>query len=183
VRVNAPPEQAFEVFTAGIGRWWPKSHHIGAADPDVFTPAVERGSAVLLSSAFYPRKHPERLLALVQQLPDERFVLLGKGWQQWARFDALRACPNFTYLDEPYDAYPDHYRRAGVFLSLSTMEGGPIPLLEAMCADLIPVASRTGFAPDVIQHGSNGFLFEPDAPVAPSCGDEPGPSVRFDVAL
>jgi uncharacterized protein YndB with AHSA1/START domain len=35
VRVNAPPERAFEVFTAGIGRWWPKSHHIGASDLDV----------------------------------------------------------------------------------------------------------------------------------------------------
>jgi uncharacterized protein YndB with AHSA1/START domain len=34
VRVNAPPRRAFEVFTAGIGRWWPKSHHIGASDLD-----------------------------------------------------------------------------------------------------------------------------------------------------
>jgi uncharacterized protein YndB with AHSA1/START domain len=34
VRVNAPPDRAFEVFTAGIGRWWPKSHHIGASDLD-----------------------------------------------------------------------------------------------------------------------------------------------------
>jgi uncharacterized protein YndB with AHSA1/START domain len=32
VRVGAPPDRAFAVFTAGIGRWWPKSHHIGAAD-------------------------------------------------------------------------------------------------------------------------------------------------------
>jgi uncharacterized protein YndB with AHSA1/START domain len=39
VRVNAPPERAFEVFTAGIGRWWPKSHHIGASDLD--TPVIE----------------------------------------------------------------------------------------------------------------------------------------------
>ncbi|HWJ33752.1 MAG TPA: SRPBCC family protein [Steroidobacteraceae bacterium] len=29
--VQATPEQAFEVFTAGINRWWPKSHGIGAA--------------------------------------------------------------------------------------------------------------------------------------------------------
>jgi uncharacterized protein YndB with AHSA1/START domain len=34
VRVAARRERAFEVFTAGIGRWWPKSHHIGAADLD-----------------------------------------------------------------------------------------------------------------------------------------------------
>jgi uncharacterized protein YndB with AHSA1/START domain len=34
VRVAAPRERAFEVFTAGIGRWWPKTHHIGAADLD-----------------------------------------------------------------------------------------------------------------------------------------------------
>jgi uncharacterized protein YndB with AHSA1/START domain len=32
VFVNAPPERAFEVFTAGIGRWWPNSHKIGEAE-------------------------------------------------------------------------------------------------------------------------------------------------------
>jgi uncharacterized protein YndB with AHSA1/START domain len=36
ILVNAAPERAFAVFTAGIGRWWPRSHHIGAADPDTF---------------------------------------------------------------------------------------------------------------------------------------------------
>ena len=29
--VKASPEKAFEVFTAGFGRWWPASHHTGAA--------------------------------------------------------------------------------------------------------------------------------------------------------
>ena len=32
VRVGAPPERAFVIFTDGMGRWWPKRHHIGAAD-------------------------------------------------------------------------------------------------------------------------------------------------------
>jgi uncharacterized protein YndB with AHSA1/START domain len=31
VVVSAPPERAFEVFTAGISRWWLKTHKIGAA--------------------------------------------------------------------------------------------------------------------------------------------------------
>jgi uncharacterized protein YndB with AHSA1/START domain len=37
--VNASPDHAFEVFTSGIGRWWPKSHKIGSADLD--RPVIE----------------------------------------------------------------------------------------------------------------------------------------------
>src|ERR1700744_1523257 len=29
--VRATPQRAFEVFTAGFDRWWPKAHHIGAS--------------------------------------------------------------------------------------------------------------------------------------------------------
>lgn len=31
VLVRAAPERAFEVFTAGMSRWWLKTHHIGAS--------------------------------------------------------------------------------------------------------------------------------------------------------
>jgi len=39
IRVNATPDRAFDVFTSGIGRWWPKSHKIGQADLD--RPVIE----------------------------------------------------------------------------------------------------------------------------------------------
>ena len=39
VRVGAPPERAFKVFTDDIGRWWPKTHHIVPADLDA--PVIE----------------------------------------------------------------------------------------------------------------------------------------------
>lgn len=29
ITVDAPPEKAFQVFTAGIGRWWPSAYSIG----------------------------------------------------------------------------------------------------------------------------------------------------------
>ncbi len=55
------------------------------------------------------------------------------------------------------------YSTFDVFLSISNLEGGPIPLVEAMMSNAVPVASRTGFAPDLIQHGENGFIFDLDA--------------------
>lgn len=32
--VAAAPARAFEVFTANIGLWWPKSHHVSAVEPE-----------------------------------------------------------------------------------------------------------------------------------------------------
>ena len=37
--VDASPDHAFDTFTAGIGRWWPKTHKIGDADLD--RPVIE----------------------------------------------------------------------------------------------------------------------------------------------
>jgi uncharacterized protein YndB with AHSA1/START domain len=37
VTVKAGQARAFEVFTANIGRWWPRSHHIGQAELDTIT--------------------------------------------------------------------------------------------------------------------------------------------------
>jgi uncharacterized protein YndB with AHSA1/START domain len=31
IRVKASPERAFDVFTSGLGRWWPRDHGIGKA--------------------------------------------------------------------------------------------------------------------------------------------------------
>jgi uncharacterized protein YndB with AHSA1/START domain len=34
VFVEAPPERAFEIFTAGFATWWPKSHSVVEADQE-----------------------------------------------------------------------------------------------------------------------------------------------------
>ena len=136
---------------------------LGAADPAQFR-YHERGLGVVgLSSSFYERKNPDCLLEVVKRLPHRQFVLLGRKWNQYARFEEMRAQPNFTYRQLPYRDYPDAYAAFDVFLSMSNLEGGPIPLVEAMMSNAVPVASRTGFAPDLIRHGENGFIFDLDA--------------------
>ncbi len=31
LRVNLPQADAFEIFTGGIDRWWPRTHHLGSS--------------------------------------------------------------------------------------------------------------------------------------------------------
>jgi glycosyltransferase involved in cell wall biosynthesis len=137
---------------------------LGAADPAMFR-FHERGKGVVgLSSSFYERKNPDCLLEIIKLLPHRDFVLVGRKWEQYALFEEMKALPNFTYKSPPYREYPGVYSTFDVFLSMSNLEGGPIPLVEAMMSNAVPVASRTGFAPDLIRHGRNGFIFDLDAP-------------------
>jgi glycosyltransferase involved in cell wall biosynthesis len=139
---------------------------LGGADPELFLGHGRGEGVVGLSSSFYERKNPDRLLELMRLLPHRRFHLIGRKWEQYGLFEAFRALPNFSYLTIPYEQYPQAYRNFDVFLSMSTLEGGPIPLLEAMMCNAVPVASNTGFAPDLIRPGENGFLFDIDAPAS-----------------
>ena len=139
---------------------------LGGADPELFL-SHERGDGVVgLSCSFDERQNPDRLLELMRLLPHRRFHLIGRKWEQYALFETMRAFPNFSYLSIPSEQYPEQYRKFDVFLSPSTLEGGPIPLLEAMMCNAVPVASNTGFASDLIRHGENGCLFDIDAPAA-----------------
>jgi glycosyltransferase involved in cell wall biosynthesis len=136
---------------------------LGAADPKLFRFHERCGGLVGLSSSFYERKNPDCLLEVIKLLPHRNFLLLGRKWNQYALFEEMRAQPNFTYKSAPYRDYPDIYATFDVFLSMSSLEGGPIPLIEAMMSNAVPVASNTGFAPDLIRPGDNGFVFELDA--------------------
>jgi glycosyltransferase involved in cell wall biosynthesis len=137
---------------------------LGAADPLRFQAHPRPGTGrVCLSAAYYPRKNPELMAGVVRALPEVRFTLLGKDWERWDGFGSLLACPNFEYLTLPYAEYPAQYGRMDCYLSTSRLEGGPIPLVETMMCNLVPVASDTGFARDLIHHGENGYLFPTDA--------------------
>jgi glycosyltransferase involved in cell wall biosynthesis len=136
---------------------------IGGADPDMFKPHERTQDGLVgFCAAFYERKNPEKILEIVKIMPHRRFVLVGRNWRQFKHFDELVSLQNFKYLELEYIEYPSIYAQMSVFVSVSAVEGGPIPLLEAMMCNVVPVISRTGFGPDFIRHGIDGYIFEQD---------------------
>ncbi|WP_203072895.1 glycosyltransferase [Falsiroseomonas ponticola] len=148
---------------------------IGGADPAAFTPKVRDGKgAVGFVGAYYERKRPGAMLALARLMPEQPFLLIGPRaedvenrellWTNWPEFNEFTSLPNVRYVEASYDEFPRWYRECDVYCSVSTLEGGPIPAIEAMMSNIIPVLSDTGFARDIVAHGSTGYVFDIDAP-------------------
>jgi len=152
-----------ELIAAGLDAKKTELIHI-ASDPDFFYTHQRETGAVGFCSAFGERKNPEMVYQLVKNMPERKFYLIGRYWENYERYDEMKKMTNFTYYNnESYDTYPDLYNTIDIFISPSTLEGGPVPVLEAMLSNCFPIASKTGFCPDIISDGYNGFLFDVDA--------------------
>jgi glycosyltransferase involved in cell wall biosynthesis len=137
---------------------------IGGADHNLFYDMnFSKKELIGFSTAYYNRKSPDKILDVIKNMPNENFLLLGKGWEKYIRYDELITLPNFTYKDINYVEYPSYYNKMKVFVSLSKIEGGPIPLIETMMCNVVPVVTNTGFADDVIQDGINGYILPVNA--------------------
>ena len=47
------------------------------------------------------------------------------------------------------------------FVSVTSYDGGPIPLLESLACGVPPIITNSGFAPDIIKNENIGTLFQP----------------------
>jgi len=113
---------------------------------------------ILLASQYSERKGVDLLPEIVKLLPEWKFIILGRGWDDFLEATALLDDPNIEYYFFDKRSRNLAMSRATIFLSLSKLEGGPIPLIESMSMGVIPVATDTGFARDVIIDGQNGKL-------------------------
>jgi len=137
--------------------------HIGTSSK-TFYPHERGAGDVGFCSNFGERKNPDLILDIIKNMPQRTFHIIGRNWEDYGKYDELINLSNFVYHNNvAYESYPDLYNKLDVFVSPSLLEGGPVPILEAMMSNCVPVASKTGFAPDLIQHGKNGYLFELDA--------------------
>jgi glycosyltransferase involved in cell wall biosynthesis len=152
---------AEELSSLGIPREKIVVLHL-ASDPEMFTPRERDGKgAIGFCMGYYKRKNPELIIDIVKNMPDKKFLLIGRNWDQYERFNEILSFPNFEYYDNiPYERYPEIYHKMDVFVSTSYLEGGPVPLLEAMLCNVVPVVTRTGFCSDLVEHGKNGYLFD-----------------------
>ena len=140
----------------------------GAIDKQRFNlssriPKIDTGlpsNYILFSSDCKSRKNPEKVLALIGFMPDIEFVIHGKSWnRQHAK--RMSELPNLKYIEFDFEIQPYLMRSASAFVSLSSLEGGPYPLLEALASGTPVVVSRTGFAEDFVE-SSNGYIVEHD---------------------
>lgn len=137
---------------------------IGGADPKLFfrKNKIRNNSSINvgLVSAFYNRKNPQLIDYLIKNNSDMSFFLIGKGWELYATQHGWYGLTNFKYFDVEYSEYPDLYSNFDVFFSGSSLEGGPIPLIEALMSGIPSVVSDTGFSRDLIVNGVNGYIFD-----------------------
>jgi|GEM_PF-5229630 len=161
------------VYLAKVGGAETARHHARREHPShkIRLLVTGSGSAALSAEEMraYPdgasslRKGPELLLPIADRLDPAHyaFVFIGPNWQPYST--ALRE-RGWTVIDPGLVADPLQYRYLGegdIYLMLSRLEGGPLPLLETMGLGMWPICTPTGMAPDVIRHGHNGFIVSP----------------------
>jgi glycosyltransferase involved in cell wall biosynthesis len=140
---------------------------LGAIDEDCRrqTGIDREKKTILLASQFSERKGLDVFPEVVRLLPEWKFLILGRGWEDFLKENKLFSASNVEYQFFDKQSRNVAMSKATIFLSLSKLEGGPIPLIESMSMGVIPIATDTGFAKDVITHGSNGLII-PNPPTA-----------------
>ncbi len=113
---------------------------------------------ILLASRFSQRKGLNILPEIISLMPEWKFIILGRGWRKFLKKNQLLKNNQICYKKFNIKNRNKYMNKAQIFLSLSNLEGGPIPLIESMTVGVIPVATNTGFARDVIQDGKNGII-------------------------
>jgi L-malate glycosyltransferase len=143
-------------------------------DPKVFTPrrrttmhiAPPTTKVIMHASNFRPVKNIPaviQIFAEVRKRLTAKLVMIGDGpekagAEQTARELGLQR--DVLFLGNQ-DCMEELFPLADVFLLPSSSESFGLVALESMSAEVPVVASRIGGLPEVVEHGSTGFLHDP----------------------
>ncbi|MGV7227605.1 MAG: glycosyltransferase family 4 protein [Nitrospirales bacterium] len=100
-----------------------------------------------------------------QQFPNVATVIIGPGWQHLARELQMEEinCSLIPYHID-HEQIAKFYGAMDVFWVTAKIEGGPIPLLEAMASGIPCISTPVGAALDLIKNDQNGFMVPFDSP-------------------
>lgn len=101
---------------------------------------------------------------LIKQHPDLTLLIAGSGPQK-EELESLIVKAGMQEHIKLLGAIPHHtllryFKAADAFILATGYEGFSHTLLEAMAQGMLVVTSRIGGNPEIIEHGSNGFLFD-----------------------
>ncbi|MEB3260611.1 MAG: glycosyltransferase family 1 protein [Cyanobacteriota bacterium] len=147
-------------------------------DTDLFRPAlrseamrarlhgehVDTGNLLLYIGRLSAEKQIERIRPVLAALPQTRLALVGDGpyRNQLERLFEGTATTFVGYLAG--EDLASAYASGDAFLFPSSTETLGLVLLEAMAAGCPVVGANRGGIPDIVSHGENGCLYDPDDP-------------------
>ena len=132
---------------------------------------IPKGVPIVL---YIGRVDPEKSLDILmkafgkvlEKVPNAHIVVVGDGT---AREKLELIAAKGGYSDRAHftgrvigDDLPQLYRTGTVFAITSKTETQSIVLMEAMASGLPAVAVRAGAIPELVRHGKNGYICEPD---------------------
>jgi glycosyltransferase involved in cell wall biosynthesis len=147
-------------------------------DTDLFRPSLrsaamrarlhgdhdDTGNLLLYIGRLSAEKQIERIRPVLAALPQTRLALVGDGPH---RHQLERAFNGTATTFVGYLAGEDlasAYASGDAFLFPSSTETLGLVLLEAMAAGCPVVGANRGGIPDIVSHGENGCLYDPDDP-------------------
>ena len=110
---------------------------------------------------------------VILKKPAAKLVLIGKDtsdiatgnastWEMMQQLFTKEALPNVSYLGSvPYHEIKEQIKKATVCVFPTFAEALPVSWIEAMALQKPIVASKVGWAPEVIEEGLEGFLVHP----------------------
>ncbi len=150
-----------------------RAHLPNGVDTDKFSPISESEKRTMRASLQLPEdalvcvysgrlvaeKRVDRLITafgeLTDKYPHALLLILGTGEQIKTLESMAGSAVRFIGFTDRVNEY---LKAADVFVLPSATEGLSNAMLEALASSLAVVATSVGGAPDVIEHGTNGFL-------------------------
>lgn len=104
----------------------------------------------------------ERICIGASQRCGAGVMLFGEGWDELTTRLSSAGAEVFNLGSLAQDDVPWAYSAANCYLCSSRVEGGPMPVLEAMACGLPIVSTPVGHVPEFVVDGINGFIFDSD---------------------